>query len=917
MTESSNRYVETARTIEGARVAQANTGETAWRRWGPYLAERAWGSVRENADPAVDPWQAFPHEHSRSRAYRWNEDGIGGLCDDDQRLCQSIAVWNGKDPILKERLFGLTGPEGNHGEDVKEYYYFLDAVPTSSYLKMLYRYPNVEFPYADLVAENASRGKDSDEYELVDALRHDFAARRYTDITIEYAKATPEDVYCRLTAHNRSDEPTQVHLLPHLWARNTWSWELHGTKPTLTSTGGAGHEVEVVDDVLGQRWWYVDVLDSAGAQDVSEIQLLFTDNESNRERLGWGDNTGPYVKDGIHRHVVNGEIGTTNTQQGTKVAAHWVVTLPPHTSVIMATRLTDQQVTNDNPLGGTEDIFTARISDADEFYRSVGPDSDPDITSIQRQAFAGLIWSFQFYNYDVERWIDGDPAPSSPFVKRDNPKNVDWRHMRSYDVISMPDSWEYPWFAVWDLAFHAVPLALIDSWSAKYQLLLFLKERYVHPNGQIPAYEWNFSDVNPPVHAWAVWRVYQIDARINGTGDTDFLERAFHKLLLNFTWWVNRKDPEDRGVFSGGFLGLDNIGVFDRSKEAPMGGRLEQSDSTAWMAMFCLNMLTMSIELAQTRPAYEDIATKFLEHFVQIANAAYDQGLWDEEDGFFYDVLHLHSDDGSDTPVPLKVRSLVGLIPLFAVDTIDQRRLDALPEFSARLQWFAKLRPHLVARLGFFADTGDTDRRMLSLVTLDSLRTMLTTMLDESEFLSPWGIRSMSKAHQDSPYTVNLGGTDYQVAYEPGESQNYLFGGNSNWRGPIWFPVNFLMIESLQKYHHYLGDDFTVELPTGSGTYRTLNEVAMNLSLRLISLFTDESEDGQRTVFGDEPLFAEPEWNTLVPFYEYFHGDRGRGLGASHQTGWTATVAKLIHQTQRRHSECSSHPTPHDSSAQK
>lgn len=898
-------YVDTADTAEGRRLAEADAGEEPWRRWGPYLSERAWGSVREDADPELDPWLAFPHDHARSRAYRWNEDGIGGLSDDQQRLCMAVALWNGKDAILKERMFGLTGPEGNHAEDVKEYYFFLDGTPTMSYLKMLYRYPNVEFPYVDLVQENARRTKHDDEYELVDALREDFAAHRWTDITIEYAKSAPDDIYCRITAHNKGAEATELHLLPHLWARNTWSWDVGVDKPELRATGP--QSVAVSDPLLGELHWYVGVTGGARGTDGPPVSLLFTENNSNRELLGWGENESEHVKDGIHRHVVLGEEGVVGSESGTKVAAHVSLTLQPNESVTVLTRLT--RIPNlGSPLAEADSVFEARIRDADEFHNGIGLPSNEEVARIQRQAFAGLLWTLQYYAYDVTRWTQGDPNADSPFVGRPRLRNPEWAHLRNHDVVSMPDSWEYPWYAVWDTAFHMVPFALMDPGWAKQHLLLFLRDRYQHPNGQIPAYEWNFSDVNPPVHAWSVWRVYRIDQRITGRSDTDFLERAFHKLMLNFTWWVNRKDPQGRGVFTGGFLGLDNIGVFDRSREAPLGGRLEQSDSTAWMAMYCLNLLAISLELAQYRPVYEDIATKFLEHFVQITNAAYDQGLWDEEDGFFHDILDLGTGpDGEPIRVPLEVRSLVGLIPLLAVETIDQEYIENLPEFQRRLESFAQVRPQMVERLGFFGEQGKRDRRMLSLVSASQLRRILAAMLDEDEFLSPWGIRSMSRVHHDRPYQVDIGDARFSVAYEPAEARNHLFGGNSNWRGPIWFPANFILIEALQKYHHFLGDDFTVDLPTAGGTPHTLDEVADDLSRRLVRIFTAD-EAGARAVFGGEELFlSDPEWTGFIPFYEYFNGDTGAGLGASHQTGWTATVAKLIHQTERRRAGL---PTP-------
>ncbi len=873
------------KTAEHRRLAQR---QADWKHWGPYLSERAWGTVREDYSADGNAWQSFPHDQARSRAYRWNEDGLGGLCNRFQNLCMAVALWNGQDAILKERLFGLSGKEGNHAEDVKEYYFYLDSTPTHSYLKMLYKYPQVAFPYRDLVEENRRRNKQQPEYELIDALQQTFEAGRYFDVFIEYAKLAQEDILCRITAVNRGTQAAPLHILPHLWARNTWSWGHNPERPDLRAEGS--HTVRVRERHLGERWWYVQ------AGDLKPT-LLFTENDTNFQRLYGAPNESPYVKDGIHNAVILGDLGYVNPEQhGTKVAAHFQAVVEAGESFTVWTRFTNQP--QDDPFASFESTFTARIQEADEFYETIHlPQLTEDERRVQRQALAGLLWSKQFYHYAIDLWLDGDPKGPKPPEIRKVGRNAEWRHLYNLDVISMPDKWEYPWYAAWDLAFHTLPIAMVDPEWAKRQLILLLREWYMHPNGQIPAYEWSFNDVNPPVHAWAVWRVYKIARNVTGHADTVFLERAFHKLLLNFTWWVNRKDPNGRNVFQGGFLGLDNIGVFDRSAKLPSGVQLEQADSTAWMGMYCLNMLAIALELASTQPAYEDVATKFFEHFIYIANAIYDMGLWDEEDGFFYDVLR--STRGVATR--LKTRSLVGLIPLFAVETLEPDLLKKLPNFTRRLEWFIKYRPYLIERIASLTKPGEYQRRLLSLVSGERLARVLRTMLDEGEFLSPYGLRSLSKWHERQPYAITLNGESHQVAYEPAESRNYLFGGNSNWRGPIWLPVNYLMIESLQKYHHYYGDAFRVPLPSHTENHATLDTVAWEISRRLDAIFLRDANSGRRAVFGGCEFFQnDPHWRDYIPFYEYFHGDNGAGLGASHQTGWTALIAKLINQCAAR-----------------
>jgi len=882
-------------TAENQRLDENRRRERHWQRWGPYLSERAWGTVREDYSPGGTAWEYLPHDHARSRAYRWNEDGLAGISDRHQRICFALALWNERDPILKERLFGLTGNQGNHGEDVKECYFYLDSTPTHSFMEYLYKYPQAAFPYANLVEENGRRGRRDPEFELLDT--GVFDEDRYFDVRVAYAKGDPEDLLVEITATNRGPDAAPLHLLPTVWFRNTWSWDSSATRPSLrAASDGALAAIELDEPTYGRRRLFCE----------GQADLLFTDNETNTARL-FGASGPRYAKDGIDDAVVHDRLDEVNpTRQGTKAAAHYRFVVAPGQQVRVRLRLTDKPAGHwpDGPFGGEfDETFSARRREADEFYAGIIPASlTEDGARVMRQAFAGLLWSKQFYHYVVKDWIDGDPAQPPPPGERRHGRNREWRHLYNADVISMPDTWEYPWYAAWDLAFHAVPLALVDSEFAKAQLVLMLREWYLHPNGQLPAYEWAFGDVNPPVHAWAAWRVYKIEKRRRGVGDRVFLERVFQKLLLNFTWWVNRKDAEGRNVFQGGFLGLDNIGVFDRSADLPTGGHLEQSDGTSWMAMYCLNMMAIALELATGSPAYEDMASKFWEHFLYIAHAMSHRGghdhlsLWNDEAGFFYDVIHLP--DGSH--VPLQVRSMVGLIPLFAVETLEPECLERLPAFRRRLEWFVEHRPDLTNGVACMKTPGRGERRLLSVVDPARLRRVLQVMLDEREFLSPFGVRALSRVHKDDPYVLDVNGSPHRVGYEPGESTTGLFGGNSNWRGPIWFPVNFLLIESLQKFHHYLGDAFTVECPTGSGRMMTLWEVAAELSRRLSRLFLRDDE-GRRPVYGGlEKLQRDPHWRDLILFHEYFHGDTGAGLGASHQTGWTALVAKLLQQAAER-----------------
>jgi mannosylglycerate hydrolase MGH1-like protein/glycosyl hydrolase family 63 len=881
-------------TAEHARLEETRLRARNWKRWGPYVSERAWGSVREDYSPGGTAWDYFPHDHARSRAYRWSEDGLAGICDRHQRICFALALWNRRDPILKERLFGLTGSEGNHGEDVKEYYFYVDSTPTHSYMKFLYKYPQAAFPYAGLVEENRRRGKSAPEYELVDTGA--FADGRYFDVEVEYAKADPEDILIRIHVTNRGREAASIDLLPTIWFRNTWSWSPNPHPPSLARVPGT-NVVALQEPKYGRRFLHCDA-------DAGEPVLLFTNNETNCERLYGSPSASPYVKDAFHRFVVDGEQQAVNPEaRGTKAAARYALTIGAGEMATISLRLNEREPGTAAEFGELFDaMFDTRRHEADEFYNTVIPPTlSDDARNVARQALAGLLWSKQYYHYVVKHWLEGDPAQPTPPQGRERGRNHEWTHLYNADVISMPDKWEYPWYAAWDLAFHCVPLALVDSEFAKDQLTLLLREWYMHPNGQLPAYEWALGDVNPPVHAWSAWHVYKIEQKRTGKGDLKFLERVFHKLLLNFTWWVNRKDAEGMNVFQGGFLGLDNIGVFDRSAPLPTGGHLEQSDGTSWMAMYSLNMLAIALELAKHDPAYEDVASKFWEHFLNIAHAmsggklhgGEGHDLWNDEDGFFYDVLHLPS----DARQPLKIRSLVGLIPLLAVQTLEPAMLERHDGFRRRLEWFVEHRPDLTGDVACMRTPGHGDRRLLAIVDGDKLRRILRVMLDEREFLSPYGIRAISQIHRDHPYVLNVNGHEYRVDYEPAESSTGLFGGNSNWRGPIWFPINFLIVEALQKFHHYFGDQFRVECPTGSGNMLTLSEVATEISRRLTRIFLDNPA-GRRPVFGRVDLFqTDPNWHDLIPFHEYFHGDTGAAVGASHQTGWTALVAKLLQQS--------------------
>jgi hypothetical protein len=866
-----------------------------WKRWGPYLSERQWGTVREDYSAAGTCWEYFPHDHARSRVYRWGEDGLLGITDRQCRLCFAVALWNGRDPILKERLFGLTGPEGNHGEDVKECYYYLDSTPTHSYLKALYKYPQARFPYDELVAENRRRSKTDPEFELTDT--GVFNEGRYFDIFAEYAKAAPpDDILIRLTIANRGPEAAALDVLPTLWFRNTWDWgrtgEGYGPRPTLESSGQNG--VLAQHDALGDYRFEAE----AGDQ---QPEWLFTENETNVERLFGVPNPHPYVKDAFHDYVIEGRRDAVNPARlGTKVAARYHLLLPAGGEATIRLRLRPPHAGPSEPFGSAfERVFETRIREADEFYHNRLPaQATPEERLVLRQGYAGLLWSKQFYHYVVDDWLEGDPAQPPAPEGHKHGRNAEWGHVFNRDVISMPDKWEYPWFAAWDLAFHMIPFARIDPQFAKEQLLLLLREWYMHPNGQIPAYEFAFSDVNPPVHAWSVWRVYKMTGP-KGKRDRLFLERAFHKLLLNFTWWVNRKDPEGRNLFAGGFLGLDNIGVFDRSRPLPTGGHLEQADGTAWMAFYCNTMLAIALELASEDPAYEDVASKFFEHFIAIADAINTlggSGLWADDDGFYYDQLHA---DGQ--MIPLRVRSLVGVMPLIAVEVLDEAHISKLSGFRKRMNWFLENRPDLARSIScMHPRTGAGGaQRLLAIPSKDRLLRVLRYLLDETEFLGAHGVRSVSRIHQEHPYVFDVMGERYQVDYVPGESNTGLFGGNSNWRGPIWFPINFLVLEALERYHRFYGDDLKVECPVGSGRMLTLEEAARELQRRLATIFLP-GPGGQRPCHGGDPRYAaDPYWKDLVLFHEYFHGETGRGVGASHQTGWTALALRCIEDIAR------------------
>ncbi len=881
-------------TKEEIRLDESRTRKKHWKRWGPYLSERAWGTVREDYSPDGNAWEYLPHDHARSRAYRWNEDGLAGISDRRQKICFALALWNERDPILKERIFGLTGNEGNHGEDVKEYYFYLDSTPSHSYLKYLYKYPQAKFPYATLVEENRRRDKSQPEFELLDT--GIFDEDRYFDVFVEYAKADVEDILIKITVTNRGPEAANLRVLPTIWFRNTWSWGNGARRPKLHEARSAPNPViELNLSQLNQTQPYIRWLHCEGSP-----ELLFTENETNARRLFGTENRTPFVKDGINDYVVHGVNEAVNPERvGSKAAAHYKLSLGSGETVAIRMRLAASDFKVANAFEAFDKTFALRQREADEFYATVIPQHlSADAQNVMRQGFAGMLWSKQFYHYVVKDWLRGDPDNPHPPEERQRGRNHQWTHLYNADVISMPDKWEYPWYAAWDLAFHCIPLALVDPDFAKEQLTLMLREWYMHPNGQIPAYEWALEDVNPPVHAWAAWRVYKIDKKRTGKGDREFLKRIFHKLMLNFTWWVNRKDAEGMNIFQGGFLGLDNIGVFDRGAPLPTGGYLEQSDGTSWMAMYTLNLLAIALELAKEESCYEDLASKFWEHFIYIAHAMSHRGhnrmgLWNEEDGFFYDVLKLP--DGSQ--FPMKIRSMVGLIPLFAVETLEPEGLDRLPDFKRRLEWFIDNRPDLTDNVACMRNVGMGERRLLSIADQDQLRSILKYMLDEREFLSPYGIRALSQFHRKNPYILHVNGTEHRVDYEPGEALTGLFGGNSNWRGPIWFPVNFLLVESLQKFHHYLGNDFKVEFPTGSGNMKTLWDVAGELSRRMTNIFIRD-EKGHRPVFGNLDKFqTDPHWRDLLLFHEYFHGDSGSGVGASHQTGWTGVVTKLMQQS--------------------
>jgi hypothetical protein len=848
---------------------------------GKRLAERQWGTVREDYSATGDAWNYLPHEQARSRAYRWGEDGIAGFTDDRLRWCLSLALWNGRDEILKERMFGLTNGQGNHGEDVKDLYYFLDGTPTHSYMRMLYKYPQSAFPYEQLVERNAERGVAEPEYELIDT--GIFDQRRYFDVTVEYAKATPEDILIRVTVENHGPECADLHVLPHLWARNTWDWRPGIPEPLLSLQNGG---VNAKHNRMPDRRLDID----------AAATWLFCRNETNTRRLYGSDAEGPF-KDGINDYIVNGDLDAVDRRQGTKCAAHVRLTLAPGAKRVL--RLRWRPATG-NPsatdaFADHDEIFAARLADADEFYAALQSNiADADARLVQRQALAGMLWSKQFYRFDIRRWLEGDPLQPAPPPERFEIRNTEWQHLNNRDIISMPDTWEYPWYAAWDLAFHAVTFALIDPGFAKHQLLLLTHEWYMHPNGSLPAYEWAFGDVNPPVHAWAAWRVYRMDAAMTGTPDYEFLERVFHKMMINFTGWVNRQDVEGRNVFQGGFLGLDNIGVFDSSQKLPVAGRVDQSDGTSWMAMYALNMMRISLELAARNRVYEATATKFFEHFLAIAEVMTRKsglrGLWDEVDQFYHNVLQ--RPDGS--AIPLRLYSLVGLFPLFAVEVLEPGTLERSPEFARRLQWVLDHRPDLAALVSHWEVEGQGSRRLLSLLRGSRMKALLRRMLDESAFLSPYGVRSVSRLHLEHPFKLDLDGLHFSVGYVPGDSASREFGGNSNWRGPVWMPVNFMLIESLYVFHRYYGDDFRVEYPTGSGIKLSLREIADALSTRLTRLFL-RGPDGRRPVFGDVKLLQDDaQFRDHVWFYEYFHGDSGRGLGASHQTGWTGLVALLL-----------------------
>ena len=886
---------------EKVRLAQQKENK-GWKKWGPYLSERQWGTVREDYSSNGDAWNYITHEMAPAKTYRWGEEGIGGFSDNKQHICFGFAFWNHQDKLLKERIFGLTNRESNHGEDVKEMYYYLDSTPTHSYMKMLYKYPQKQFPYDKLRQESARRRKEDPEYEILDT--GIFDANEYFDIVMEYAKADQEDVLIKATIHNRGESDAPITVLPTFWFRNTWSWgyDEYNYKPAMN--GIANRQIEIVHRRHGKYNFYLENAD----------ELLFCDNETNYKKLYGTANPSQYTKDGIGEYILNGNKAAVNPNHfGTKAAGRFTKTIKAGESVTIRMRFVNHSISE--PFGGYDDLFTKRIREADEFYDDIQQDvTDPDLRNVQRQAYAGMLWSKQFYYYNVYEWLKGDPSQPRPDQWRKWGRNSSWKHLYTANLISMPDKWEYPWFAAWDLAFHCIPLARLDADFAKRQLEILLREYYMHPNGQIPAYEWNFSDVNPPVHAWATWKVYEIDRDQNkGVGDIEFLEKIFHKLLLNFTWWVNQKDDTGNNIFSGGFLGLDNIGVFDRSSPMPFGGKLEQADATGWMAMYTLNMLRIAVEIALKQPVYQDMASKFFEHFLHIAGAMETMegkvssiNLWDENDQFYYDVIHIPQSDS----ILLKVRSIVGLIPLFAVEILDPQMVDRLPAFKRRVEWVLANRPDLARLISRWFESGKGENRLLSILRGHRMKMIMKRMLDEQEFLSDYGVRALSKFHKEHPYKFYINGEVLQVDYTPAEALTDTMGGNSNWRGPIWFPLNYLIFDSLMKFHAYYGDDFEVEYPTNSGNLTTIDKVAMGIAERLIAIFKRDEAD-RRAVYGQcERQQTDPDFKDNILFYEYFDGDNGRGCGASHQTGWTGLVAELILKTAQVKTQANLSATP-------
>ena len=861
---------------------QTRLKDSAWKKWGPYVSDRQWGTVREDYSANGDAWNYITHDMARSKAYRWGEEGIGGICDSGQILCFAVALWNKKDPIIKERYFGLSNPEGNHGEDVKELYYYLDNTPTHSYQKMLYKYPQQEYPYAWLIDENKRRGRNDPEFELIDTGLLDQNA--YFDVFIEYAKNTPEDILIKITVHNRGFQDAALNVMPTIWFRNTWAWGYDNYIPELLADSHG--VIEVYHQDLGQFW-----LNCEGTPD-----LLFCDNETNTKRLYNYDDGKQFYKDGINDHIANGANTINPQKKGTKASINYDVNVPANQSVTLRLRLSKDP---GNEFGDFDTLFNARVAEAGQFYDDIQrANKDADRRMVQRQAFAGMLWSKQFYYYDIHHWLSGDPASPAPSQQRLNARNSKWGHLNTRDIISMPDKWEYPWFASWDLAFHCLPLSTVDMVFAKHQLSLLIMDWYMHPNGQLPAYEWDFGDANPPVHAMITWNIYQKDKAANdGKGDTFFLERIFHKLMLNFTWWVNRKDALGNNIFEGGFLGLDNIGVFDRNTKLPFGETLEQSDGTSWMATYSLNLMRIAAELAITNKAYNDIASKFFEHFIYIAGAmsnlgSGNAGLWDDKDGFFYDQVLLPG-NGAEK---MRVRSVVGLIPLFAAEVLDVDDITNNPIFSERLKWFAENRPDLAGLISRWNETKSPGKHIISLLRGYRMKSLLKYMLDENEFLSPYGIRSVSKYHLNNPYHVNINGMEFSIKYTPAESDSGLFGGNSNWRGPIWIPINYLLIQSIHKFYEYYGDDFKIECPTNSGNFMNLQQVGDELYRRISNIFLQDKE-GKRAVYNNYPrMQIDPNFKDYILFHEYFDGDTGRGVGASHQTGWTGLIANCLYQ---------------------